>query len=362
MLAVAALLAGCGQRSEPVKQAPPSVTVSRPTQEQVSDYVKLTGTLSPSRSVDLVARVTGYLQSVDFEDGSFVESGKTLFVIEPETYKEDLASAEASRLRAESEYKRQLGLNEQNATSLASVEKWRSEWDQAKAQVELAKINLGYTRVTAPFNGRIGRRMVDPGNLVSPSVNTKLATLEQLVPIYVYFNLNEREALRLWERIRHLGLDRRAAMGKTVVEIGLHNEDGYPHRGTLDFVDTGVSTSSGTVTMRGVFQNEDKILFPGLFARVRIPIGETHPMLVVPNSAFGNDQEGDYVLVVDANDVVARRTVVKGPLTGKGCAVQSGLNAEDRIIVIGLMQARPGAKVSPVNAPAGEPAAAQPSR
>jgi RND family efflux transporter MFP subunit len=362
MLGVAALLAGCGKRVENPQMAPPSVTVSRPTQEQVTDYVKLTGTLAPSRSVDLVARVTGYLRSVNFEDGSFVESGAALFVIEPETYQQDLASAEASRLRAESEYKRQVGLSEKNATSTANVEKWQSEWDQAKAQVELAKINLGYTRVTAPFSGRIGRRLVDPGNLVSPTVNTKLATLEQLMPIYVYFNLNEREALRLWASIRRQHMDSRVAMVSKVVEIGLHNEEGYPHRGTLDFVDTGVSTSSGTITMRGVFKNEDKVLFPGLFARVRIPIGEPRPLLVVPNSAIGNDQEGDCVLVADANDVVVRRTVVKGPLTEKGCAIQSGLNAADRVIVVGLMKAKPGAKVIPVSATAGEPAAGPPSR
>ena len=362
VLAVAALLAGCGKHAETRKQAPPSVTVSCPAQEQVTDYVKLTGTLAPSRSVDLVARVTGYLESVDFEDGMFVESGQLLFVIEPETYQQEWVSAEASRLQAESEYKRQVGLSEKNATSTANVEKWRSEWDQAKAQVELAKLNLTYTRVTAPFSGRIGRRLVDPGNLVGPSVNSKLATLDQLVPIYVYFNLNEREALRLWEIIRQRGVDRRAALGKTVVEVGVHNEEGYPHSGTLDFVGSGVSTSSGTIPMRAVLKNEDKVLFPGLFARVRIPIGEPRPMLVVPNNAIGSDQEGDYVLVADANDVVVRRTVVKGPPTRNGCAIQSGLTAEDRVIVVGLMRAKPGAKVIPVSATAGEPAADHPSR
>jgi RND family efflux transporter MFP subunit len=228
--------------------------------------------------------------------------------------------------------------------------------------VELAKLNLSYTRILAPFNGRVGRRLVDTGNLVSPTVNTKLATLEQLTPIYVYFNLNERDALRLWTAIRQQHLDDRAAMARKVVEIGVHNEEGYPHRGTLDFVDTGVSVSSGTIALRGVFRNEDRVLFPGLFARVRIPIGEPGPMLVVPNSAIGNDQEGDYVLVADANDTVVRRLVVKGPLTGNGCAIRTGLNADDRVIVVGQMKARPGAKVVPVGAAAREPAAVQPLR
>ncbi len=203
--------------------------------------------------------------------------------------------------------------------------------------------------------------MVDPGNLVGPSVNTKLATLDQVVPIYVYFNLNEREALRLWEIVRQTGLDRQAARAKTVVEIGLQNEDGYPHGGRLDFVDTGVSTSSGAIPMRAVLKNEDMVLFPGTFARVRIPFGDARRMLVGPNSAIGNDQEGDYVLVVDTNDLVVRRSVVKGPLTSKGCAIRSGVTAEDRVIVVGLMRAKPGAKVTPVSATTGEPAA-NPSR
>ncbi len=347
---VVVLLPGCGGSRESARQGPPSVTVILPAQEAVSDYLELTGTVVPSRSVELVARVGGYLESVSFEDGSIVEEGQLLFVIEPEPYKQQLALAEAALLRARSEYERQQGLIKENATSTANVEKWLSERDQAAAQVELAKLNLGYTRVNAPFSGRIGRRLVDPGNLVGPSVNTKLGTVDQLVPIYVYFNLNERDALRLWASIREQHLDRREAMTRKLVEVGVQNEDGYPHSGTLDFVGTGVSTSSGMVPMRAVLKNEDRVLFPGVFARVRIAVGEARPMLVVPNSAIGNDQEGDYVLVADANDFVARRTVVKGPLTGKGCAIQSGLTAEDRVIAVGLTRAKPGAKVTPVSA------------
>lgn len=343
----AVLLTGCGKHAETPQQAPPSVTVSRPDQEQVTDAIELTGTVEPSRSADLVARVSGYLRSVNFEDGSMVEAGKLLFLIEPETYEQQLALAKAALSRAQSEYERQVNLSLSNATSTASVERWLSERDQARAQVELASINLGYTRVAAPFTGRIGRRLVDPGNLVGPTVNTKLATIEQLSPIYVYFSLNERDALHLWEARRQQV--RQPGSSKVPVEVGLQNEEGYPHRGTLDFVDTGVSTSSGTVQLRAVLTNEDRTLFPGLFARVRIPLGDPQPMLVVPNAAIGNDQEGDYVLVAGANDVVARRAVVKGPLTQNGCAIRSGLAAEDRVIVVGLMRAKPGAKVTPAS-------------
>jgi multidrug efflux system membrane fusion protein len=162
-LALAVVLAGCGKSRDTADHAPPSVTVSHPSQEAVTDCLELTGTVAPSRSVDLVARVTGYLESVNFEDGAFVKEGQLLFVIEPEPYKQQLALTEAALARAKSEYERQVNLIASNATSRANVEKWLSERDQAAAQVELAKLNLGYTRVSAPFSGRMGRRLVDPG-------------------------------------------------------------------------------------------------------------------------------------------------------------------------------------------------------
>jgi len=357
-LALAALLIGCGKPHGKTQQAPPSVTVSHPSQEPVADNLDLTGTVSPLKTVDLVARVTGYLESVNFTDGAMVKEGQLLFVIEPEPYKQQLALAQAALLRAQSEYDRQVGLMKENATSAANVEKWLSERDQAAAQVELAKLNLGYTHVSAPFSGRIGRRLVDPGNLVGPSANTKLATLEQLVPIYAYFDLNERDALRVAAIMRQRGKEPRGSVGKTPILAGLQSQEGYPQAGVLDFVDTGFSTSSGTVQMRATFDNKDQVLIPGAFVRIRIPLGEPQPMLVVPASAIGNDQEGDYVLVAEANDVAARRTVVKGPLLKNRCAIQSGLTAEDRVIVNGLVNAKAGAKVTP----ASEPAPANPPR
>jgi len=356
VLALAVLMAGCGKPKGGVSQAPPTVTVSQPSQQEVTDYVELTGTVTPSRSVDLVARVTGYLESVNFQDGAMVKEDDLLFVIEPEPYKQQLALAQAALLRAQSEYDRQLGLVKENATATANVERWLSERDQDAAQVELAKLNLGYTHVSAPFSGRIGRHLVDPGNLVGPTVNTKLATLDQLEPIYVYFNLNERNTLQAVAIMRQRGLDPRGNIGKTPVFVGLQNQEGYPQEGRLDFADTGISTSSGTLQLRGVFDNKDHRLLAGAFARVRIPLGGPKPMLVVPASAIGNDQEGDYVSVVGAGDVVARLGVVKGPLTTNGCAIRSGLTAQDRVIVNGMMRAKPGDKVTPVTGTAGQSA------
>jgi RND family efflux transporter MFP subunit len=300
--------------------------------------------------VDLVARVTGYLQSVNFEEGRFVKEGQLLLVIEPDSYEQQLKLSQAALVKAQAEYDRQLGLMKENATSAANVENWRCQRDQAAANVELAKLNLSYTHVTAPFAGRIGRRYVDPGNLVSPIANTKLATLERYVPMYVYFSVNERDVLRLLDDMRRSGDSVQASTGTAPVFAGLQTEKGYPHKGILDFTDNGVNTSTGAIQMRATFKNEDGVLFPGLFARVRIPVDDPKPMLVVPNSALGNDQEGDYVLVADKDNVVARRSVVKGPLTAGGCAIRKGLKPDDRVIVVGLLRAKPGEKVTPVNA------------
>jgi len=351
------LVCGCRKNAEAPANPPPSVTVSHPTTRPVTEHLDLTGTVGASKSVDLVARVSGYLESVNFKDGDFVEAGQPLFVIEPEPYQQQLALNQAALVQAQSEYDRQQALIKENATSTANVEKWRSSRDQAQAQVELSKINLGYTKVTAPFAGRIGRRQVDPGNLVGAGGATKLATLEQLRPIYVNFSLNERDALHMREMMRQVGMEAKSAVGNAPVLAGLSNEKGYPHEGVLDFTDNEISGSTGTIAMRALFKNDDRILFPGLFARVRIPLGGPKPALLIPNSAIGNDQQGDYVFVVDTNNVVARRSIVKGPLTPEGCAIRGGVAAADRVVVNGLLNARPGEKVAPTESGATAPAA-----
>lgn len=356
-----AFLSGCRKPGEEKQLPPPLVTVSQPKQESVTDYLDLTGTAAASQSVNLVARIPGYLQSVNFQDGAFVESNQLLFVIQPDTYEQQLKIAQAQLLQAQSEYDRQQELLKQNATSVATVERWQSQRDQAQAQVELAKLNLDYTHVTAPFSGRMGRHLVDAGNMVGVSGDTKLATLDEITPIYVYFNLNERDALRIRAAMQKMGIQPGSNVGKQRVLVGLQNETGYPHEGTLDFVNTGISTSTGTIELRAVFSNEDKALFPGLFTRIRIPLGAPQSLPVVPASAIGTDQEGDYVLVVDTNDVVTRHSVEKGPATENGVAIRSGITAQDRIVVNGFQNARPGEKVSVQTAPAIEPTSADPA-
>jgi RND family efflux transporter MFP subunit len=347
--AALALAAGC-HRAEKAVEVDPAVTVSHPVEEPVTEYTELTGTVAASRTVQLMARVPGFLESVDFKDGDVVKEGQVLFVIEQGPYVEQVKLNEAALVRAQAELDRQEAMMKENATARTTVENWVSQRDQAKAQLELSKINLGYTKVAAPFTGRIGARQVDPGNVVGTTGPTLLATLEQLQPIYVNFNLNERDALRLRALMKQYGIEVGSRVGKEPVEVGLQNETGYPHVGVLDFADNSLSTSTGTIALRGVFQNSDTTLFPGLFARVRLPMGGPRPMLVIPGSAIGSDQQGDYVYVVGADDVVARRSIVRGPITDRGFAIRSGLEKSDRVIVNGILNARAGEKVAPSEA------------
>ena len=346
----AAAAPGCGRKAPAAAAVLPEVTVEAPRPDQVTEYLQLTGTVAASKTVNLVARVPGYLESVNFKDGAVVPKDELLFVIEQPPYEAQVELNKAALTRAQLELDRQQAMMKENATAETTVENWVSQRDQAKAQLELAQINLQYTEVRAPFEGRLGARQVDPGNLVGSSGPTVLATIEQLHPIYVNFNLNERDALHLRQEMRRLKIELGSNIGKAPVEVGLQNEQGYPHVGVLDFADNALSTSTGTIALRGLFQNEDTTLFPGLFARVRIPLGDPRPMLVIPPAAIGNDQQGDFVYVVNPSNVVERRAIVTGPLTESGLAVRNGLGPGDRVIVNGLLNARVGEKVAPTTA------------
>ena len=357
-LAGGVLLAACGGRNQYQPPPPPPVTVSRPLRLPVTDYLETTGSVAALRTVDLVARVEGYLRSVDFTDGSLVKAGQLLFVIEPEPYQAKLAGAQAQLVNAQSEYQRQLRMMKENATSQANVDKWLSQRDSDAANVTLAKINLGYTHITAPFTGRIGRHLVDPGNLVgSAGSATKLATLEQIIPIYVYFSINERDVLRVRAAAQAQGKPINAEAPRVPVEVGLQTDSGYPYRGTLDFADTGVSTGSGTLQLRAEVPNAERVLLPGLFARLRIGLGPPKPELMVPDRVLSYDQVGSYLLVVDADHKVAQRRVETGPLRDGLRAIISGLDADSEVVVDGLQNAVPGNAVTaserPLTAPTG---------
>jgi multidrug efflux system membrane fusion protein len=356
----ALLLSACGDAGNSYRPPPPPpVKVARPVVRSVADHLELTGSASALASVDLVARVPGYLQSVNFKDGAIVNKGGLLFVIERDSYEADvklseatLAQQQAQLIRARDEYERQLRLVKQSASSQANLEKWRAERDsaaaavdQARANLDIARINLGYTKVTAPFTGRIGRHLVDAGNLVGTPSPTRLATIEQIEPIDVYFNVDEPDVLRIHAMIRRQGLGP-GDIDRMPVYAGLQTDTGYPRAGRLDFIDTGLDPSTGTLQVRAAFPNADHAILPGMFVRVRVPYGENKQALLVSNRALGVDQSGSYLLIVNADDVVEQRTVGTGALVDGLRVITSGLGKDDWVVVEGLQRATPGAKVA----------------
>lgn len=341
-----ALVAGCEKKGAP--QAPTvEVTVANPREAEVTDYMDFTGTVGAVQSVTIVARVEGYLEKIYFQDGTYVKKGTPLFLIQQDQYIQQVKLYQAQLDYATEEYNRQLEMIKKNATSEMEVQQYYSQMQQGQANVALAKLDLGYTELAAPFDGLLGEHQVDVGNLVgnSPIDPTELVTIEQVVPIYVNFSINTRDALRLRQMMRAAGMADKSGVNNTPVFAQLENETDFPHKGVLDFSNNSVDTSTGTIQLRGVFPNEERVMFPGLFATVRIPLGAAKPGLVVPNAVVMSDQQGDFVYVVNAQNVVERRGVVKGPLNGTERAIAKGVEATDRVVVNGIPNIRVGQTV-----------------
>ena len=355
-LAAFASLMACGKRNQYQPPPAPPVTVSKPLRMPVTDYLQSTGSVAAFKTVDLMARVEGYLRSVDFKDGSVVKAGQLLFVIEPEPYQAKLASYQAQLLDAQAEYDRQLRMIKENATSQANVDKWLSQRDQAAAAVTLAKINLSYTRVTAPFDGRIDRHLVDPGNLVGTmGTATKLATIEQIDPAYVYFSINERDLLRVRAAVQ-TQTKKLGEAPAVPVQVALQTDEGYPHLGTLDFAGSGLDTGSGTLQLRASVPNARYTLLPGLFARLRIGLAAPVPRLVVPDRIVSSDQAGSYLLTVGPDQKVRQQRIETGPLESGFRAVLAGLDANSEVVIDGLQNAIPGNLVTATERPLTPPA------
>lgn len=340
----------------------PAVVTQKPKLRNLREYVTQTGTMVAYNAVNLVARIKGYLEAVEFNDGTFVKKGKELFIIEPQPYLEKLKEAQASVTAQKAasaydmaEYARQQRMYKQNATSLNNVEKWsaktvesRAEIDKAVANAEIAAINYSYTHVLAPFDGRIGRHLVDPGNLVGNGMATDLATIEQIDPIYVYFNLNELDLIKIRTAVRNKILTP-ADLNQVPVYVKMQNETSFSHEGKLDFVNTGLNASTGTMEFRALLANKDYTLLPGLFVQVRIPISRATSQLTIPDTAVLYDQIGAYVLTVDKNNYVQLKRVTLGALEQGTRAIAKGLDAQDSVIISGIQNATPGNQVAPVH-------------
>ena len=360
-VATVAVLAGCEDKNTFVAPPPPKVDVATPVQRAVTRYVEATGNTAPIKSVDLVARVQGFLQSIDYTDGTFVKQGTQLFTIEPETYKLKLdqaqaaeAGAQASLKQAEADFKRQVDLIQRQAVSQATLDTSTSTRDnaqanlqQAQANTRIAEVNYSYTKVTAPFDGIVTAHLISIGELVGASSPTQLSTIVALDPIYVNFTVSEQDVLRVRAEARRRGITA-SDLTRLPIAVGLQTEDGYPHEGNLDYAAPTVNQSTGTLAVRGVIPNPDRILLPGFFVRVRVPIDTQQDALLIPDTALGSDQGGRYVLVVNGDNVVEQRKVQTGQLEAGGMRViESGLKPEDRLVVAGLLRAIPGQKVDP---------------
>jgi RND family efflux transporter MFP subunit len=365
-VALGLLLAGCGESNIYVAPPPPKVTVATPVKKSVTKFLDATGTTAAVNSADLVARVPGFVETINYKDGDFVKKGALLFTIEPESYNLKWKQAQAAQdsanallTQAQLQYQRQYDLRQSNTNTQAQLDDATASRDNAKANVsqadintQLAKINYGYTSVTAPFDGVVTARTVSIGDYVGAnSQPTVLATIVELDPIYVNFSVNERDVLLIRAEMRRRGLTPQD-LKKVPIDVGLQTEQGYPHSGLLDYAAPTVDSSTGTLAVRGIIQNADRALLPGLFVRVRVPTGTQDDALLVPDVALGSDQSGRYLLTVNKDNVVEQRTIEAGALDGTMRVIDKGIGPDDRVIVAGLLRAVPGQKVDPQTATA----------
>jgi len=353
-------LAGCEDKNAYVAPPPPKVDVATPVQRPVTRYVEATGNTAPIKSVDLVARVQGFLQSIDYQDGTFVKQGTQLFTIEPETYKLKVEQAKAAEVgaqatvkQAEADFKRQAELVQRQAVSQSTLDTSTSTRDNAQASLQqaqvntrLAEVNYGYTNVTAPFDGVVSAHMVSVGELVGVSSPTQLATIVAMDPIWVNFTVNEQDVLRIRAEAARRGLTVND-LKQLPIQVGLQTETGYPHEGKLDYVSPTLNQSTGTLAVRGVVPNDKRVLLPGYFVRVRVPFDQEKAALLVPDTALGSDQGGRYLLVVNGDNVVEQRKVQIGPVDNGLRVIEGGLKPDDRVVIAGLLRVIPGQKIDP---------------
>lgn len=365
-LLCAAGLSACDDKSNTYVAPPPAkVRVAQPLQQDVTRYFELTGNTAAFKSVDIEARVQGFIESIDYRDGMAVTKGTQLFGIQSNTYQAQveqaqatLASSQAAQVGANQEYNRQVNLSAQKVGTQTALDSAKATLDQANATIlnaqaslDLAKINLGYTTVQAPFDGTVTAHLVEVGTLVGVSGPTTLATIVQTDPLYVNFSISETQVLTIKEGMAAQGRTfKQTDLPSVPVEIGLQGETGFPFKGHLDYAAPEVDAATGTLTVRGIVDNKDHALLPGLFVRVRVPIAKQNKALLVRDDAIGTNQQGSYVLVLGKDDVVEQKLVKTGQSEGRLRVIADGIIADDQVIIEGIQQAIPGSKVAPEKA------------
>ena len=327
-------LKSCGKE---VKQLPIPVTTALPLSQEIRSFATFDGLVDPYLTVNLDARVKGYLTKIGFADGAMVKKGDLLFVIEQDQYIQEVKLKQAIYTEAKLEYGRQKSLLKENATSQAAVDKALSQYQQAEANLTLAKINLGYTEIRAPFDGLMGRHLLDVGTyLDSTTKGVQLSTIQQISPIYVYFSINERDYLK-FQKGQDANAERKSEVNTLPIFAGLQGEVGYPHEGVLDYAANLISTDTGSLQLRAIFKNQDYQLIPGLYARVMAQYGEPRQALLLPKIAIMTDQVGDYVFVLDSAMRAQRQDISLGQRFEKYVEISKGLTANSKVVINGFI-------------------------
>jgi RND family efflux transporter MFP subunit len=367
VLALSLGSAGCARSPSGASSvAPTPVSVSYPVEREITNYADFTGRLEAVNAVEVRARVTGYLGRVYFTDGAEVVEGAELCEIDPRSYRAEVArtrsslvQATARRERLSNDFRRAEMLIKRESLAKADYDLTASDYAEAggaegvaKAQFELAELNLSFTKVKAPIGGLLSRRLVDPGNLIQADT-TPLTTIVSLDPMYVYFDIDERTVMKLRGLVLEGKLPSREQGAVVPIQAALAEEVGFPHKGVINFSDNKINPRTGTLRVRGVIENPVvkgktfRLLSPGLFARVRMPLGESHRALLVTERALDTDQGQKILYVVDDKNKVDSLPVRVGAIYDGLLAIEDGLKPRERVIVVGLQQVRPGAVVEP---------------
>lgn len=382
VIGITAVLAVCGyflfrsrsaQTAEAPPQGPPPVPAARCVIQEVENYNVYTGNLASIESVDIRARVEGFLQSIAFTDGAFVKKGDLLFEIEPETYQAErdraranLESAQSDLNRTQQDYDRVTEAVQSGAVSKQEVTTAKARRDMAqaavlaaKAALQQAELNLSYTRICSPIDGKISRRFVDAGNLVGATEMTVLANIVQLDPLYVYFYVSESEYL---DYQKHVQEKTAQEPNQLPIYINLANNQAYRYPGRLDYMDNHVDMTTGTLQVRGKIPNPENKLYPGMFVQIRVPTETVPNAVLIPEKAVMTDLGGKYVLVVNENNILQRRDITLGQTIGLMQVVRKGLDGSEIVATGSFHMIRPGMPVTPMlggGSPPGMPAASE---
>lgn len=359
-------LSGCNEKNRYAAPPAAKVAVAGPIQRPVTLYAEFTGNTAPLAAVDVEARVQGFLTAIGYRDGEAVRKDRVLFEIERDQYQAQfdlqqaqVESAKAKQVNSKREYDRQVTLGQKDVATQRAVDEATMNYEMANAQLaaneaslKLAQTSLGYTTVRAPFDGVVTRHLAEVGSLVGQSGPTKLATVLQVNPIYVYFNISEQQQIDMRDALAKQGKtlrDLRENAEERSVEVALAADTAFQYKGKIDYIAPQLDPNTGTLQLRGVFENKDIALVPGLFVRVRVPVGKIENALLVNDTAVQSNQTGSYVMVVGEDKVVAQRQVTTGPVEGQLRVITGGLKADDKVVIGSIQRAVVGNTVDPVS-------------